>query len=423
MHSKYLNKLISNEEHKRLAVNIFSLGILQGTNYILPLLTFPYLVRILGPDYFGLIAFATATTMYFVLITDYGFNLSATHQISIHRMDRNKVNEIFSSVMIIKTSLMVLSLISMLLLVFIFERFNQHWEVYIFSFGSVIGQLLFPVWLFQGMESMKYITYLNIVTKIFFTACIFYFVKEQSDYLLVPIITSLGLIMAGLWSLYIAKKKFNVSFIWQKTDSVKLQLFEGWYVFFSSIAISLYTVSLTFILGLLTNNTVLGYFSSADKIVQAFKGLYQPVGQAIFPLIGKKLHEDKNLGMTFVQKITRIVGFGMFLISIILFLTAESIVNSLLGNQYQGAIVLIQIMSPLPFIIALSNIYGIQTMVNLGYKKAFSRILIAAAFLGVTLSFLMVSNYKEIGTAITILLVECFVTASMFIYLKLYKRL
>lgn len=423
MLKKLKHKLTGTEEKKRLAGNIFSLGVLQGANYILPLLTLPYLVRVLGPEYFGLLAFATATIMYFMLITDYGFNLSATRQISIHRDDKDKVNEIFSSVMMIKTALMVVSFGLMSLLVFSFEKFSQHWEVYFITFGMVIGQVLFPVWLFQGMERMKYITYLNIGAKAFFTVCIFIFVQEQADYLLVPLLTAMGFIVAGIWSLYLVKKEFNVSFAWQTAATLKFQLAEGWHVFFSSMAISLYTISTTFILGLFTNNTVVGYFAAADKIVQAVKGLYQPVSQAIYPLIGKKIHEDKQAGLAFIRKTTWVLGSGMFMISVMLFLLAEPIVNLLLGAQYHQSVLLLQIMAFLPFIIALSNIFGIQTMLNLGYKREFSFLVVITAISGVGLALFLTPLYEAIGVSIAMLLVEILITfmLGLFVLIKIRK--
>ena len=422
MIKKLKHKLTGTEEKKRLAGNIFSLSVLQGTNYILPLLTVPYLVRVLGPEYFGLLAFATATIAYFMLITDYGFNLSATHQISIHREDKEKVNEIFSAVMSIKTALMIVSFGLLSLLVFSFEKFSQHWQVYFITFGVVIGQVLYPVWLFQGMERMKYITYLNIGAKVFFTICVFIFVQKQEDYLLVPLFTAMGFIVTGAWSQYLVRKQFGVQFQWQTIKTIKFQLAEGWHVFFSRMASSLYTISTTFILGIFTNNTVVGYFAAADKIVQAVKGLYAPISRAIYPLIGKKIHEDKQAGLTFIHKTTWFVGSGMFFLSMMLLIWAEPIVHILLGQSYQQSVLLLKVMSFLPFIVALSNMYGIQTMLNLGYKKAFSWILVTAAVLGVGFSLALVPIYGAIGSSLVLLIVELLVTATMFLFLYRLKR-
>jgi PST family polysaccharide transporter len=411
-------KFVGTDEKKRLMSNIFSLGVLQGANFILPLLTLPYLVRVLGVEYFGLLAFATATIGFFIIITDYGFNLSATRQVSIHRDDQLKLNEIFSSVMMIKSFFLVLSLLLLCLLLLTVDKFGQHWQVYMITFGVVIGQVLFPVWLFQGLEQMKYITYLNIAAKSFFTVCIFVFVQSQDDYLWVPLLTSLGFIMVGLWSLLLIHRRFNVSFQWQSLARVKVQLVEGWHVFFSNVAISLYTNSIIFILGLFANNTVVGYYAAADKLIQAIKGLYAPVSQALYPLMSKKFHDDRAKGFAFMRRVTILLASMMFVVSLNVFMFAEPLVMLVFGAQYQESVLLLKIMAFLPFIIVLSNAFGVQTMLNLGQELAFSRILLSAAVLGLLLSFLIMPSFEAQGAAWVSVVVEVFVTLTMFSFLR-----
>jgi PST family polysaccharide transporter len=149
---KKIKSLVNTEEKKRLLSNFFSLLILQGANYILPLITFPYLVRVLGVKKFGLLAFATATIAYFNILTDYGFNLTATREVSIYRDDKEKLNEIFSSVMIIKFILMIVSFLLLLILVYSFDKFRAHSEVFLLTFGTIIGQVLFPQWFLTNIK-------------------------------------------------------------------------------------------------------------------------------------------------------------------------------------------------------------------------------------------------------------------------------
>jgi PST family polysaccharide transporter len=422
MNINFFIKFSFTTENKKVIENIVSLFFLQGANYILPLLTIPYLVRVLGPDYFGLLAFATATIMYFVLLSDYGFNLSATRQVSIHRDNPDKISEIFSSVMIVKLFLMLFSFIILIFLVTLVDKFNEHWEIYILSFGVVVGQVLFPVWLFQGMEMMKYVTYLNIFSKSLFTFLILIFVNDKSDIILVPLFTALGSIVGGLWSLHLVINKMRYKLFWISFDSIKFQLRDGWHVFFSSMAISLYTVSTIFILGLLSNNAAVGQFAAADKIVQAIKSIYQSISQAVYPMISKKFHNDKISALVFVKKFTKLIFLLMSLFSILLYIYSDLIVSLILGNQFSQASFLLKIMSPLPLVIALSNIIGIQTMLNLGLKSAFSKILTVAALLGIMLNFILTFLFQEQGTVYAILIIELFVTIVMFFYLRFYLK-
>jgi len=416
--SKVAKRLFATDTRKRLFENFLSLSVLQVASYILPLITLPYLVRVLGPEKFGLIAFSQAFVGYFQMLTDYGFNLSATRDISINRDNKEKVSEIFSSVMIIKFSLLLASLVIMSAIVFSFEKFRQDWLIYYLAFGIILGQTLFPVWLFQGMERMKYITFLNILSRLIFTVAIFVFIRHTSDYLYVPLLNSLGAIIAGLLAMWVVFRNFNLGFKMPSFANIKYHLKEGWYIFISTVAISLYTTSNVFILGLFTNNTIVGYYSAAEKIIRAVQGLLGPVSQTMYPYVSKLMNESKEAGIKFIRKITLLIGGFSFVLSLIIFIFADLIVKTILGNQYIKSIIILKILAFLPFIIGLSNVFGIQTMLTLNYKKAFSNILIFASVINISLAFILVPMFQDIGISISVVLSEIFVTTSMFLFLQ-----
>ena len=401
-----IKRLTNTEDKKRLLSNFVSLSVLQGANYILPLITLPYLVRVLGPEKYGLIAFAQAFIQYFNILTDYGFNLSATREVSIYRDDKEKVSEIFSSVMIIKFGLLILSFIIMTVLVFSFGKFRQDWLIYFLTFGMVVGQVLFPVWFFQGMERMKYITYLNITARLIFTVAIFVFIHQASDYIYVPFLNFMGSLLAGALSLWIVFRNFNVNFKLPSMADIKHQLREGWYIFISTMAISLYTTSNTFILGLFTNNTIVGYYSGAEKIIKAIQGLLSPVSQAIYPHISKLASGSKEKAIKFIRKIALLVGGASFILSLVVFIFADIIVKLLLGNQYQESIVVLRILAFIPFIVALTNMFGAQLLLPFNIKRLFTLSIIIPSVLHIVLLFFAASIFREIGVSIVAVFTE-----------------
>ena len=173
---KRIKSKFQSQDSKKISANFMYLSILQGMNLLLPLITFPYLVRVLGIEKFGLIMFAQAFIVYFSMLADYGFNLSGIREVSSNRNNKNKLIKIFSSIMIARFVLVLIGLIFLTIVVFSFEKFSQNWELYYLTFGIVIGTALFPTWFFQGMEKMKYITVLTVIAKLIFTLSIFIFV-------------------------------------------------------------------------------------------------------------------------------------------------------------------------------------------------------------------------------------------------------
>ncbi|CAM4037836.1 flippase [Bacillus mobilis] len=387
----------------------------------MPLITLPYLLRTLGPEKFGIIAFAQALIQYFVLLTDYGFNLTATKEISINRKDKGELSRIFSTVMSIKLALMVISFIILMCILYIVEKFGVNWEIYVLTFGMVLGNVLFPIWFFQGLENMKVISVLNAISKLFFTVSLFIFVKTAEDFYLVPALTSVGYITVGIISLVIIKGKYDLVIVKPKFRDIQKELREGWDIFISTISVSLYTISNTFILGIFTNNTITGYYASAEKLINAINGLINPISQTIFPHLSRIAIDSKVEALRFIRKILKLNIFIFLGISILVFLFSELIVDLVFGPDYRESILVLKILSPLPLLVSISNILGVQVMINFGYKKAFSKILMFSSGINIILAAIFVPLYNHIGTAIALLLIELIVTGTMVIYLKKKK--
>ncbi len=404
--------------NKILIRNFSSLSVLQFSNYLFPLITFPYLVRVLGPEKFGLVNFAAAFVTYFTIFTDYGFNLTATQEISVNRKNQDKINKIFSSVFVIKTVLFLIGLLVFLSLVFGIPKFYVDAPVYIFSFLAVFGSLLSPVWFFQGMEEMNYITVISVTVKAIWVIAVFLLIKNPADILILVILNGTSFVLIGIAGLIVVKIRYGVKFRKPSLTELKRQLTEGWYVFMSTASITLYTTTNTFILGLFAGNEIVGYFSAADKIKNAVQGLFNNAAQTVFPYLSKLFSESKIKAFKFVKNYMRLTVSVAIVLTLFMFIFSEDIVLLVLGNNYIPSITVFRIILFLPLVILLSNIYGIQLMLNLGFKKEFSRIIFLSGVFSVAVSLILVPVFYEIGTAITVLLTEILVTSQMYFFLK-----
>jgi len=404
---------------RRVLDNFVSLLIVQFANYLAPLITLPYLFRVLGLSHYGLVELARAVTVYFLMLTDYGFSFSATREISVHREDPQRVAEVFSAVMVLRFLMVVLSALVLSVLVFAVPRFRSDWPVYCLSFGSVLGMWLFPLWLFQGLEQMKFIPLLNVTAKLLVVAGIFTFVRAPADYLYVPLLQSAGTILVGVAGLAVALGKFRVRFRLPAPAALLRELANGWHIFQSKMAITLYTTSNIVILGLFTDSMFVAYYAAGDKIVRAATdGLQIPLSQAIFPHIGRLAAQSKQAALHFAGRVAGLLSGATLLISAGLFLAAPQITGLVLGGEAAGGVPVIRILALLPFLIGLSNIFGIQIMVNFGLKRQLARILTIAGVLNIVIALLLVTSLKHAGVAFASLITEIVVTTATFVVVR-----
>jgi PST family polysaccharide transporter len=407
-----------NDSHRKLLTNIVSLFSIQGLNYLAPLITLPYLVRVLGPTNFGLLAFSQAFIQYFITFTDYGFNLSATREIALHQSDRQRVSEIFSSVIAAKCVLFLLSLLIFAVALVLSTTLGAHWPLYVTSFIAVLGNLILPVWLFQGFEKMRLIALASGIAKVLCSAAIFIFVRNESDILWAAGIQASAFVFSGLIGLAFAFFFLPVRFVIPNRKQLQYQMSEGWHVFISTAAISLYTTTNTFLLGLIAGTEAVGFFSGAEKIVRAASGLIAPVTQAIFPHINSLATKSHVDALTFIRKSLAWIAWPCLVGSCALFVLAPQIIFHLLGRQYMSSVTPLRLMAFLPFLIAASNIFGIQTMLTFGMKKQFARILVGSGILNVFLIVCFAAPYGASGAAFSVLVTEIVVTALMGLELR-----
>lgn len=357
-----VSEIINKEDFKTILNNFFSLTILKVLTYLLPLITFPYLIRVLGVEKFGLIMFAQATMYYFEIVVDFGFNLSATRDVALNADKPNKLNEIISTVFSIKVALLIFSFLVLFGIVNFFDKFSADSTLYYFSFLKVVALAFFPIWFFQGIEKMKYVTLIDIVSKSIFTFLIFVFIKSESDYILVPFITGIGFIIGSLISIFYVFFQFKHTFIICSFSQIKKSFMDSSMFFLSRVSVSLYTSSNAFVLGLVTSNVMVGYYAVAEKLYFVLRQLYQPVVQVIYPYI------SKSRNVKFFKKLYPVIVVLNFVGIYILWVLAPEIIFLITKSTFFESVKVFKILLIVACIVAPSILIGYPFLAALGFK-------------------------------------------------------
>jgi PST family polysaccharide transporter len=400
---------------RTLLTNIFSLSGIQIVNYALPVLTVPYIVRVIGPDDYGLVNFAQAFSAYFILIVSYGFDFTATREVAVYRDDKEKLSEIFSSVITAKILLFVLTLLIFIPVVFLIPKFRADADIYVYAYLVIIGMVLMPTWLFQGKEKLARLSLFNFLVKLLYAASIFIFIKNKSDYLLIPLIFSIAQIVVGGVSYVYAVKVFGVSMKLTGLKNIGNALKDGWKLFLSTLSINLYTTSNVVILGILGSNLNVGYFAAAGKIITVIQGLLlMPMNQSFYPRIASIMNESREKAIILLKKLTIFVGLITFLASVLILIFSNFIIRIVFGGKFIEAVECLRIMAFAPFLIGLSNVFGTQAMLVLKMDRSLLIITTIGAVISIILNIILVPIFLQNGTAMSWLITEFFITAGFY---------
>lgn len=407
-------------DKKTLTRNVLSLGIVQVANYVLPLLSIPIISRILGPDKFGVINFAGAFVAYFTLIISYGFDLTATRKIAQDPFNEHKRSTIFSEVFYAKCLLFLFSTLVFTVSLFIVPELRSEVTVSVFSFLLCLATLFTQNWIFQAMQDLSKIALFNLISKLLFTIGIIVVIRQKEDYIWQPLLFSAVQIGVALASFLWAMKKYKIRFTKVPLSRCLVLLSEEKTVFFSFVVVSLYTTTNTVILGLYESAEQVGYYTAGQRlIITAQTVLTIPLAQALYPFIGKAFGESKELGLKLAQKILPIIILFTGVASLLMYLLGPYVLNLFYGDKFDAAIPVFQLLVFIPLIIAMSDVFGIQIMLNLKMDKYFFRITALGAVLSLCLNLLILPRWGYMGTAINWLVTELFISLALYITLRL----
>lgn len=396
-----LKKINSNKELKNVRNNFLSLTVLQILNMFLPLLILPFLVRKLGLENFGLLIFSQAFIIYFTLLVDYGFNISATREISTNKNDKDYISKVFFSVFFIKFFLFLFSVILISIIIFSFELFRQNYILHYISFSLIIGQILFPVWYFQGIENMKMIAILNVIIKAIYTIMIFSFISSSEDLLYVASFNSISFIVVGIIAFYMAYK--NLKFVTFDYNYIKSFFKESSTLFMSNFFSSMYIVTNSFLLGIFTNNTLVGIYGSFEKLITALKSLYAPLFQTLFPYLSRK--ENRK---SFVKKFIIPIGLSGFILFLIFYIFADFFIDLLYSNkELIQNINYFQLMTIIPFLASLNMLFNYLYLFSMKMYKERMYIMISAGIVNFTIAItLLTLNFEILSVVISYIITE-----------------
>lgn len=393
--------------------NIASMVLWQMGNYAIPLLTFPYLTRILGVKQFGVYALSFAVAAYFVLLTDWGFGLAAPAQIARAGDDKEEVNRIFWATLTAKLLIGITAFILIGLATLILPGMREISLVLICASGMIVANVITVNWCLQGMERLGKFATAATTGRALTVPATLLLVHTQNDAWIAALIQSCGAMIGGVISIILLRNLRIIGTPVVSRAAVLAQMKEGWPLFLSVLSSTLYTSTNTVVLGSVRGLAEAGLFGGADRLRMAAQYAIMPISQAVYPRSSRLIHENREAGLAFARKLLLYQGIFTLLVSSILFVAAKPIIHILAGPHFDGSVVVLQCLAPIPFLVGLGNVFGIQLLLPLGMKSTFSRISAAAAAFDLIIVIPLSLWLGAKGTAIAALSAETFVVLAM----------
>ncbi|MCF6129780.1 oligosaccharide flippase family protein [Flavobacterium sp. AS60] len=320
-----LNKILYIFKNKQSA-NLLVYGIGQGFNLITPLLVVPYIVLICGEEGYGKIGVGMALAFFIMVFIDYGSEIVGVKDVAVNRENNNKLESVFITTYTAKFILLLAMLLLVSILFYFIPYFSKEKALFFLSLSMVIGQFINPSWFLQGIENFKWITILNILSKVIYLAGVFLFLKTPGDYIYSNLIWGIGMIAANGITWFYIVYKYSFSFSNLKRSEVQEMIKHNFSIFSSQIFVSLQMYSPIVLISFFGGNTMAGQYKIIDQIIVIFKTYLLLFFNFVYPRVCYLLDKSKKEALRFWKIYNGLNGIFIIISMIIIALFSLKIV-------------------------------------------------------------------------------------------------
>lgn len=375
--------------------NFISLSLFKVVDAVIPLIIIPYLILVVGSENYGIYAFAYALVFYLLNIVQYGFSLSAVRLVAVNKEDKNKLNQIYSTVFTTQLYLSIFVFIILFLLVFFVNKFNTNYLVYLFFSLIIVGELLTPIWFFLGIEKMRFITIVNFASKSTFALLTFLLIKEETDFVYISLYQSIGFIISGVIAQFVVFKHFKIKLSIAPITEVKQMLKDGLSAFLTLVTPTLYSNTSIFLVGVFGIPQYVTFMEIGSKVSGAFGVLNTVLTHVFYPFINRNKKAFDMVKYIFV-------GLG-FVLSICMFFLSEFLIGLWLPEPSPEIIRVVKFLSPSPFLVSIISTYGVNGLMVYNKDKLYLKIVAVGSICGLITGLILIPKYFYIGGAIAII--------------------
>ena len=382
---------------------------------ILPLITAPYISRVLGAENIGIYSYTISIVTYFILFGSLGIAIYGQREIAYLQGKPGEYSKTFWEIVILR---FITISISMIIFYFTFVQNGQYAVYYRILLLELFATCLDISWFFQGLEEFKKTVVRNTIVKIISIICIFMFVKTSND-LFKYFIIYVGSTIIGNVSLWLYLPRYL-----KRIDAKRLNVFghlkATFVLFIPQIAIQIYTVLDKVMIGaIIVDKSEVGFYEQSQKIIKMLLTIVTSLGTVMVPRMAntfingdnKKIQEYLKRSFNYVFFISIPMIFGVIAI-------ADNFVPLFFGEGYEKVIILMSVISPILLIIGLSNVIGTQYLLPTKRQKEYTISVIIGAIVNFCINMILIKKYGALGASIGTVLAEIVVTITQFIFVR-----